>query len=332
MFTMSVIFLVLCVGLLITAAKLPKTSAYSEDPFIPQRVVKYLGLGLSGLSGLFFVLSMMITVPAGHSSVGRLFGEIYPEPKYEGLHFVNPLSDWHHFDCRQKQGSEPATVQSMDQLRTKVDTTVKFRISKTMTPKIYGETGTADDLISVHLRPKFRSLLREMGKGVKKAEDFFDEKVQARLQEDLLARLSASLAPHGIEIQEVLLRDMELPPEITRGVEQKKLRDQKAEQEKAKLRQFETQQQQKVAAAEAEKQAALLEAAKIKTLADAQAYKIRAINTAVAKNPAYIQLEAIKAWSESSKDPSAKFYIMDGKSDKPFPFMNIGNISAAKGK
>ena len=49
------------------------------------------------------------------------------------------------------------------------------------------------------------------------------------------------------------------------------------------------------------------------------------INDAVAKNPAYIQLQSLEALKEMSKDPASKLYFMDSNSSSPLPLLHIGD-------
>jgi len=268
------------------------------------------------------------TVPAGHVGVATYFGEVVDQPFDSGLHFpVNPLYNWQLFDTRQKTHKETAGVPSQDQLTTQVDVSVQYRLIGEMAPAILSDTGTAEQVIAVHLVPKVRSLIREQGKSIVRAEDFFQEETQQRLQQNLLTGLD-ELQALGLEVSEVLIRDITLPPRLVQQIEEKKQAEQRAERAKAELEQKRTEAQQTVVQAEAEKQAAEQEAEKRRLLADAQAYEIEQINTAIAENPAYIQLEALKALREMSKDPAAKLYFLDSNSPTPVPLMNIGQGDA----
>jgi regulator of protease activity HflC (stomatin/prohibitin superfamily) len=289
------------------------------------------------LAGIVVLLLLMFggrfvkTVPAGHVAVATLFGEVQPEPYAEGLQFpVNPLYTWYLFDVRQKTHKETANVPTQDQLQTQVELSVQYRLVKAMAPQILRETGSAEEAIAVHLVPKLRSILREQGKSIPKAEDFFQEATQERLQTNLETSLQEYLAPRGIEVQAVLIRDINLPPFITKAIEQKKEREQAVERQKAELERFRTEQQQKVAAAEAERHAAEEEAKRRRIQADARAYEIEQINKAVAKNPSYIQLQALEALRAISKDPAAKVYFMDSDSPQPLPLMHMGDALTRK--
>ena len=266
------------------------------------------------------------TVPPGHVGVAALFGNVQPEGYSQGLHVpVNPLLKWTLFDARQQTHQETANVPSQDQLQTRLDVSVQYRIDGSMASKILGATGTAEAAVRVHLVPKLRSLLREQGKSVVRAEDFFLEETQETLQTALTDGLRDDLEQQGIIVSEVLIRDITLPPFIVLAIEQKKEREQAVEQEKAELERVRTELQQEVARAKAGREAAEEEAARKIILADAQAYEIIAINNAISTNPAYIQLQSLEALKAISKDPASKVYFLDGSSPSPLPLMHLGD-------
>jgi regulator of protease activity HflC (stomatin/prohibitin superfamily) len=281
-----------------------------------------------GIVLLVFVGSQFIkTVPVGRVAVATLFGKAQAIGFEEGFHFpVNPLYRFTMFDARQKTHKEVANVPSQDQLQTRLDVSVQYRIDGTMAAKILADTGTAAAAVEVHLVPKLRSALREQGKSVKRAEDFFKEETQNKLQDDLTASLREYLAPKGIMVSAVLIRDITLPPFIVQAIEQKKEREQAVERERAELERVRTELQQEVAKAEAGRDAAALEAERKRTLADATAYEITQINNAISSNPAYIQLQSLEALKAISKDPASKLYFMDGSSPNPLPLMHLGDV------
>ena len=274
---------------------------------------------------MWFGSSLYQKVPAGHVGVATLFGEVQSNPYEEGLHIpVNPFFEWYLYDVRQKSHLEEANVPSQDQLQTKIQVSVQFRLEKTGVPMILKETGAAADVLIVHIVPKLRSLLREQGKTIKRAEDFFLEKTQQNMQTSLLAGLQDYLYSKGVNVGAVLIRDISLPPFIIKAIESKKEREQEVEKQKAELERFATEQQQKVALAKAENEAATEQANKKRVLADAQAYEIEKINKAIGSNPNYVKLQALEALKAISKDPASKIYFMNGDSPSPLPLMNIG--------
>ncbi len=247
---------------------------------------------------VFLALFCVQQVPAGHVKVATLFGKVQDNVYTEGLHFpVNPLYAWNEYDVRQKTLKfDKMGVPSQDQLISHFDVSLQYRLIGANTPEIKKNTGTAKDVVQIHVIPYFRSLIREQGKTVANAEEFYSEQVQNRMQEQMMSALTAQLEPIGIEMQGILIRNVILPPFIAQAVEDKKRREQEAEKQKAELKRFSTEQEQKIATANAELEAAKLEEQKIRLLADAEAYKIARINEAAQKSPAYIQLKQIEAW------------------------------------
>ncbi len=265
------------------------------------------------------------TIPPGRVGVATLFGNVRAQPYTEGLHIpVNPLYRWALFDARQQTHMETANVPSQDQLQTKLEVSVQFRIDGSMAPEILKNTGDANAAVRVNLIPKLRSLLREQGKTIKRAEDFFQEATQENLQVGLTDGMREYLAPKGIIVSAVLIRDIQLPPFIVQAIEKKKEREQAVERERAELERVRTELQQEVARAAAGREAAEEEAARKRILADATAYEITQINKAIARNPAYIQLQSLEALKAMSKDPASKLYFMDGSSPAPLPLMHLG--------
>lgn len=282
-------------------------------------------VGLAILVGMNFYKA----IPPGHVGVATLFGNVMPDGYAQGLHIpVNPLYRWILFDARQKTHLESANVPTQDQLQTKLDVSVQYRIDGQMAPEILVETGDEFAAVRVHLIPKLRSALREQGKSIVRAEDFFQEATQEMLQTALTDTLRDFLAPKGIIVTAVLIRDITLPPFIVQAIERKKEREQAVERERAELERVRTELQQQVARADAGREAAVQEAERMRTLADATAYKIEKINKAIANNPAYIQLQSLEALKAISKDPASKIYFLDGSSPRPLPLMHLGDLKA----
>ena len=283
--------------------------------------------------GLFILVGMNFykTIPPGRVGVATLFGSVIEEGYTQGLHIpVNPLYRWTIFDARQQTHLETANVPSQDQLQTKLDVSVQWRINGVMAPVILEETGDERKAVEVHLKPKLRSLLREQGKSIKRAEDFFKEETQETLQTSLTQGLKDYLAPKGIIVSAVLIRDISLPPFIVQAIEQKKEREQAVERERAELERVRTELQQNVARSAAGREAAEEDAARKRILADAQAYEIEKINSAIGSNPSYIQLQSLEALKEISKDPASKLYFLDGSSPNPLPLMHLGDVQSQK--
>ena len=268
-------------------------------------------------------------VPPGHVGVATFFGEVLDRSYPEGPQFpVNPLYAWRDIDVRQKTHKlSSVEVPTRDQLLTKIDLSIQYRLDGSKAPQMFRETGDENMVVAVHLIPKVRSLVREIGTKVARAEDFFQEETRDMLATQLRDGLAKYVGPNGIIIDTVLVRGINLPQVLAKAIEQKKEREQAVERQKAELERYRTEQLQQVAAAEAARAAAEEDAKRIKILADAKAYEILAINKAVASNPSYIQLQSLEALKKMAEDPAAKIYFMDSKSVNPLPLIHMGELT-----
>lgn len=295
--------------------------------------------------GKFFIVALFIViiffavvgsrfftiVPAGNVAVATLFGEVQKQHLEEGLHIpVNPLLQFTLYDVKDQTHKETADVPTQDQLQTQIDVSIQYRVKPSFAPQLWQKAGDIQAVKDKYVVPAIRSNLREAGKGIKRAEDFFLEQTQADLQIRLLSSLQEYLEPKGVEIQRVFIRDINLPAFITKAIESKKEREQAVEKQKAELERFRTEQQQLIAKADAELQAAEQQALQRRLLADAQAYEIEQLNKAIANNPVYIQLRAIEAFTQISKDPASKIYFIDSNSPQPLPLMHMGETTTVK--
>lgn len=278
-------------------------------PQLPPHFGKFAAIGVI-LLVVLIIISMFrpfTTIPAGHVGVSSLFGKVDQKELPEGFHFINPFKKVYRIDCRNKELTlQRVGVPSRDQLTTMVDITVKWRVDRSMAAASFSETGGAAELENVHLIPQVRSLVREAGKGVSKAEDFYQDDVQQTMQSRILEGLQV-LIDKGILIDDVLMRQIDLPETVIQGVLAKKTQEQKAEQQKAELDRFKTEQAQLIASAEAERQAAEEEVVRRKAIAEARAFEItaeaearaRAIELegkAIRSNPELIKLRQIERW------------------------------------
>lgn len=333
-----------------TDADFKKKDAVFQTPketknkkLIPALVIIAIAMVFFGL----VVTRFFTTIPAGHVGVGTLFGKVQTSIYTEGIHLINPLVEITLFDARQKTHKEAMGVPSSDQLITRFDLSIQYRLIKEQAPVMLKETGTPGEVIEVHMMPLLRSQMREIGKSVARAENFYEQTVQQRIQEELLAGLSP-LAQKGIKIEKLLIREVTLPKIITNAVMRKKEAAQAAEKAKEELKKFKVDQERKEAQAEADKKAEVIQANKKKEVMliaanaaleaariEAQAVLVKAKAEAEAKRriiesvtlEGYLKLESMKVLKELQG--GNHLIIMDPDATTPLPFLNLDKF---KGK
>lgn len=269
--------------------------------------IKYAGFAGVALLLIILIFNSYTTVKAGHNKVATLFGKVQTEPYAEGFHVVNPLLKFISFDLRQQTFTwEKVQVPSQDKLKTSMDISVTFQLDGGRTPTIIQESGILKDVVTKHITPKVRSLLRETGKTVKQSQDFYLDIIQQQLQTYMEDGLREYLEPKGVIVTAVLFRDITLPQVVTSAVIQTKERQEQLEREKAQLKIVEQQAQQQVKQAEAREMAAVADANAKRTQADAEAYRISKEAEAQAKanqllaksvTPVLIRYNAIQKWN-----------------------------------
>ena len=292
---------------------------------------KLASVAIVALLVLMFGQRFLHSVPAGHVGVAVLFGQVQPDPYPEGLNVVNPFLSWVDMDVRQDSFKiSQLEMPTRDQLLSKVDLSIQWRLDASQAPFIYRDTGDKERIVQVHLHPQARSLIRELGTKIDRAEDLFKDEVRDQLANALTVGLTEYVADKGIIIDSVLLRNINLPPVLAEAIGRKKEREQEVERQRAELERVKLEQEQGVAQAEASRRAAEEDAKRIRILAEAKAFEIATINKAASGNPAYIQLQSLEALKQMSKDPAAKIYFMDSNSPSPLPLMNIGDPVVGK--
>lgn len=239
--------------------------------------------------------AMVQTVPTGTEAVGTRFGKITGEVLGEGLHFVNPINSWDQYSTLTRSALlDDTAVPAADQQKVAVDISIQWRIKPGASKALRATTGDEDAVFDVQFLPNARAALRDAGRSVERVEDFYSEETVQGYRDEALEVLRARLDPVGIEIQDILVRDVTLPQVIAVAIEGKKQREQEVEKERAELERVRLQMQQQVAKSEADRQAAVLDAEAKKIRADAEAFSIQKVREQV--TPTYVDYMNAMKW------------------------------------
>ena len=172
---------------------------------------------------LIFAFMAFTTVGAGEVGVVTLFGRVTGEVLDSGLHFVNPLKSVHKITVRTQSVKESAEVPSSEGLVMKLDTSVVYHVNAGKAADIYRELGP--EFEAVIIEPTVRSAVREAT--ASHGANTLYSSAREEVAQQILMSLIAQLKPRGIEIEQVLLRDIQLPQALKESIELK----QQAEQE-----------------------------------------------------------------------------------------------------
>lgn len=172
---------------------------------------------------LIFLFNSITTIPAGHIGVLTLFGRVTDEQLDSGIHLVNPFKKVNEMSVRTQALKESADVPSEEGLVMRLDTSLVFHLNPSKAANVYKDLGL--NYIESIVEPTLRSAIREAT--ASHSANALYSSARQEVQNQIRAALQRDLAPRGIEVEDVLLRDIQLPMSLKASIELK----QQAEQE-----------------------------------------------------------------------------------------------------
>jgi len=172
----------------------------------------------------FSPLSM---VPAGHVGVLTVFGRVTGQVLREGINVVSPLARTHLISIRTKEVKESSAVPSSEGLILRMDTSLLYHVDPTHAAELYQKVG--EDYLIVIVEPLLRSSIREAT--AENSASALYTGGRELVAQRIMSELGRTLGSRGILVENVLLRDIQLPETLRSAIEAK----QKAEQESLQM-------------------------------------------------------------------------------------------------
>ena len=260
--------------------------------------------GLATTAGIVVIvlgvlLSAFKTIPPGKAGVQTLFGKVQTQVLESGLHIINPLVDVTTFNIQTQNytmsgvhsegevvGDDAIKVLCSDGLEVTIDLSTLFRVSASKAPFIYQNIGV--DYVDKLVRPVTRTVLRDNAVNYQ-AVDLYSVKRQ-EFQDRIFQTISQNFAKNGLELQQILIRNVALPASVKASIESKI----NAEQEAQKM-QFVLQK---------ERQEAERKRVEAQGIADYQ----KTLSTGLSDKQ--LQYESIQAQKAIALSPNTKVIIM----------------------
>ena len=164
------------------------------------------------------------SIPTGNVGVLTLFGRVTGETLAEGIHLINPLKSVQKLSVQTQAVKESANVPSNEGLILALDTSLLFHLDKTKAAFVYQTVG--ENYAEKIVEPTLRAAIRA-STSAHTANALYTnarELVQQQIQDEL----SAQLAPRGVIVENVLLRDVQLPAMLKGSIEAKQQAEQDA--------------------------------------------------------------------------------------------------------
>src|ERR1700680_884535 len=173
---------------------------------------------------LLLLLWSTTSIPTGNVGVLTLFGRVTGEALPEGIHMVNPLKSVQKLSVQTQSVKESANVPSNEGLILALDTSLLFRLDKSKAAYVFQTVG--DNYAEKIVEPTLRAAIRA-STSAHSANALYTnarELVQQQIQDEL----TAQLAPRGVIVENVLLRDVQLPAMLKGSIEAKQQAEQDA--------------------------------------------------------------------------------------------------------
>ena len=295
-----ILFIILGVILLVVSF----TIKSSESPIAKfSNFFKIIGV-LVIILGIFS--SMFKQIDAGKVGVTSLYGSVQPSVLDSGLHLINPLLEVTEFDIQTQnytmsavhgegaqEGDDAIRVLSNDGLEVVIDLTVLYSVSPESAPKIFKQIGVNyNDKI---VRPITRTRIRDNAVYYDAVALYSTKRNE--FQQRIFKTIEADFKLRGLVLEQLLIRNINLPPSVKASIESKI----NAEQDAQKM----------TFVLQKEKQEAERKRVEAQGIADYQ----RIISLGLTDKQ--LQYEQIKAQKEIAISPNTKIIFMNGKGNAP---------------
>ena len=184
---------------------------------------RFLRLAVFVLLLILFFASV-VSIPTGHVGVLTLFGRVTGEVLGEGIHVINPLKSVQKMSIQTQSIKESANTPSNEGLMLALDTSLLFHLDRSKAAEVYQKVGTnyAEKIVE----PTFRSAVRA-STSAHTANSLYTN-ARELVQQGIQDELTSQLASRGIIIENVLLRDVQLPAMLKTSIEAKQQAEQDA--------------------------------------------------------------------------------------------------------
>jgi prohibitin 1 len=259
-------------------------------------MLRLIGLGIAAFLLVILLFSCITRVGTGHVGVLTLFGRVTGETLEEGIHLINPLKTNNELSIQTQTLKESASVPSSEGLMMSLDTSLIYHLDPKRAAEVFQKIGA--DYENVVVEPTLRSAIRESTASHTANALYTGEREMVGKQ--IFLQVSDQLTQRGLTVENVLLRDIQLPATLKAAIEAK----QQAEQESLAMNfrlQKETQ----------EAQRKRIEAAGVRDFQQIVAQGI---------TPSLLEWKGIEATENLAKSPNSKIVVI-GNSKNGLPLI-----------
>ena len=173
---------------------------------------------------LILLFNSVTRIGTGRVGVLTLFGKVTGETLSEGIHLINPLKSVNEMSIRSTTVKESANTPSSEGLMVSLDTSLIYHLNPDRAAEVYQKLGPRYE--DVVIEPSMRSAVREATASHSANALYSSERDLVAKQ--IFDQLSVQLTQRGMVVENVLLRDIQLPATLKQSIEAKQQAEQEA--------------------------------------------------------------------------------------------------------
>jgi prohibitin 1 len=186
--------------------------------------LRLIGLGVAAFLLVILVFSSITRVGTGHVGVLTLFGKVTGESLDEGIHLINPLKTNNEMSVQTQTIKESASVPSSEGLMMALDTSLIYHLNPERAAEVFQKIGA--DYEDKVVEPTLRSAIREATASHTANALYTGEREMVAKQ--IQDQITLELTKRGLSVENVLLRDVQLPATLKASIEAKQQAEQEA--------------------------------------------------------------------------------------------------------
>src|SRR5579871_2521902 len=187
-------------------------------------ILRLLGLALLAFVLAILFFSSITRVGTGHVGVLTFFGKVTGEVLGEGIHLINPLKTNNEMSIQTQTLKESASVPSSEGLMMSLDTSLIYHLNPDHAAEVFQHIGA--DYEDKVVEPTLRSAIREATASHTANALYTGEREMVAKQ--IFEQVNTELNKRGLAVENVLLRDINLPATLKASIEAKQQAEQEA--------------------------------------------------------------------------------------------------------
>src|SRR5258708_2541892 len=181
-------------------------------------LLRLVALGVAAFLLVILFFSSVTRVGTGHVGVLTLFGKVQTgEILGEGIHVINPLKTNNELSIQTQTLKESANVPSSEGLMMSLAPSLIYRLNPDRAADVFQKIGA--DYETVVVEPTLRSAIREATASHTANALYTGEREMVAKQ--IYEQVTEQLNKRGLTVENVLLRDIQLPTTLKSAIEAK---------------------------------------------------------------------------------------------------------------